>query len=153
MLCVTGYGLGLTLTSQTTLLKLDRVQNEPMTVILGTTKDTLTETMRFMLVSHQCKTRQKVEQVQAYFNALELCCFGNGYFRLNFGRSYRAVQSFESVLSFCPFVLSNTCRSLTHAIVYTVCYRRCQQCPFHSPLTKDRQHGFTVCETCLIIPT
>ena len=88
VLCGIGYGLGLTLMSQTTLLKLDRVQNEPMSVILGTIKDTLTETMRFMLSSHQWKTRQKVEQDKAYFNAFELCCFGNDYFRLDFGRSY-----------------------------------------------------------------
>ena len=93
MLCVTGYGLGLTAMAQTTWLKLDRVQNKPMRVILGTIKDALTETMRFMLASHQCKTRQKVEQVKAYFNALELCCFGNGYFRLDFGRSYLAVHA------------------------------------------------------------
>ena len=88
--------------SQTTRIKLDRVQNEPMRVILGTIKDTLIETMRLMLASHQWKTRQKVEQVKAYFNALELCCFGNGYFRLDFGRSYLAVESFESVLSCFP---------------------------------------------------
>ena len=79
--------------AQTTWLKLDRVQNEPMRVILGTIKDTLIETMRLMLASHQWKTRQKVEQVKAYFNALELCCFGNGYFRLDFGRSYLAVHA------------------------------------------------------------
>ena len=76
MLCFTGYGLGLTAMAQTTWLKLDRVQNEPMRVILGTIKDALTETMRFMLASHQCKTRQKVEQVKAYFSAVKLCCFG-----------------------------------------------------------------------------
>ena len=63
--------------SQTTLLKLDRVQNEPMSVILGTIKDTLTETMRFMLSSHQWKTRQKVEQVKAYFRAVFLKNFFN----------------------------------------------------------------------------
>ena len=104
--------------SQTTRIKLDRVQNEPIRVILGTTKDTLTEPMRFMLASHQCKTRQKVEQVKAYFSALELCCFGNGYFRLDFGRCCRAVQSFESVLSCFPIrvVLLHTISFTQYAI-------------------------------------
>ena len=48
-------GLGLKTVAQTNLLKLDRVQNEAMRVILGTTKDTLTETMSFKLDSHQSK--------------------------------------------------------------------------------------------------
>ena len=99
---------------QTTRLKLDRVQNEPMRVILGTTKDTLTETMRFMLASHQWKARQKVEQVKAYFNALKLYCFGNGYFRLDFVRSCRAVQSFESALSCFPIRVA-----LLHTLSFT----------------------------------
>ena len=42
---VTGYGLGLTTMSQTNLLYLDRVQNEAMRVMLGTTKNIPTETM------------------------------------------------------------------------------------------------------------
>ena len=37
---VIDYGLGLTTLSQSNLLKLDRVQNEAMRVILGTKKDT-----------------------------------------------------------------------------------------------------------------
>ena len=40
ILSIIGYGLGLTTLSQSNLLKLDRVQNEAMTVILETTKDT-----------------------------------------------------------------------------------------------------------------
>ena len=100
VLCGIGYGLGLTLMSQTTLLKLDRVQNEPMSVILGTIKDTLTETMRFMLASHQWKTRQKVEQVKAYFNAVKLVRSSDWILYGPFVLSI--VQSFESVLSFCP---------------------------------------------------
>ena len=63
------------------------------------------------------------------------------------------LQSFESVLSFCPFRISNTCCTLTLPIFYTEGDSRCLQCSFHSPLTKDRQHGFTVSEGCLIIPT
>ena len=66
---VTDYGLGLTTTAQINLLKMDRVQNEAMRVILGTTKDTPTETMRFMLDLPPIQTRQKVEQVKAYFRA------------------------------------------------------------------------------------
>ena len=49
VLCVTDYGLGLRTTARTNLLKLDRVQNVAMRVILGTTKDTPCETTRFML--------------------------------------------------------------------------------------------------------
>ena len=37
---VIDYGLGLTAMAQTNLLRLDKVQNEAMRVILGTTKDT-----------------------------------------------------------------------------------------------------------------
>ena len=71
VLSVTDYELGLTTMSQTKLLKLDRVQNEAMRVILGTTKDTPTETMRFMLNLPPMQTRQKVEQVKAYFNSVK----------------------------------------------------------------------------------
>ena len=65
------YGLGLTTMSQTNLLKLDGVQNEAMRVILGTTKDTPTETMRFMLDLPPMQTRPKVKQVKSYFSAVE----------------------------------------------------------------------------------
>ena len=65
------YGLGLSTMTQTNLLKLDRVQNEAMRVILGTTKDTHTGTRRFMLDLQPVQTRQKVEQVKAYFSAVE----------------------------------------------------------------------------------
>ena len=61
-LSVTDYRLGLKTMAQTNLLKLDRVQNEAMRVILGTTKDKPTETMRFMLDLPPMQTRQKVEQ-------------------------------------------------------------------------------------------
>ena len=57
------YGLGLPTIAQTDLPKLDRVQNEAMQVILGTTKDTPIETMRFMLDLPPVLTRQSVEQV------------------------------------------------------------------------------------------
>ena len=56
--------------AQTNLLNLDRVQNEAMRVILGNTKDTPTETMRFMLDRPSMQTRQKVQQVKGYFSAV-----------------------------------------------------------------------------------
>ena len=74
---VTDYTLGLTPMARTNLLKLDRVQNEAMRVILGTTKDTPTETMRFILDLPPMQTRQKVEQVKAYFRAVFLKNFFN----------------------------------------------------------------------------
>ena len=45
ILSVIDYGLGLTTMSQSNLLKLDRVQNKAMRVILGTTKGTPFEAM------------------------------------------------------------------------------------------------------------
>ena len=59
VLSVINYGIGLTTMAQTDLLKLDRVQNKAMRVILGTTKDTPSETMRFMLDLPPVQTRQK----------------------------------------------------------------------------------------------
>ena len=58
VLSVIDYGLGLTTVAQTNLLQLDRVQNEAMRVILGTTNDTPTETMRFMLDLPPVQIRQ-----------------------------------------------------------------------------------------------
>ena len=58
-------GLSLTTMAHANLLKLGRVQNEAMRVILGTTKDTSTEAMRFMIDLPPMRTRQKVEQVKA----------------------------------------------------------------------------------------
>ena len=49
ILSVIDYGLDLTTLSQSNQLKLDRVQNEAMRVILGTTKDTPIEAMRYLL--------------------------------------------------------------------------------------------------------
>ena len=57
--------------AQTNLLKLIRVRNEAVPVILGTAKDTSIETMRFMLDLPPMQTRQKAEQVKAYFSAVE----------------------------------------------------------------------------------
>ena len=57
VLSVIDYGLDLATMAQTNLLKLDRVQNAAMRVILGTTKDTPTETMKFMLDLPPMQTR------------------------------------------------------------------------------------------------
>ena len=62
VLSVTHYELSFTTMAQTYLLKLDRVRNEAMRVILRTTKDTPTETVRFMLDLPPVQTRQKVQQ-------------------------------------------------------------------------------------------
>ena len=61
ILSVIDYGLGLTTLSQSNLLKLDRVQNEAMKVILGTTMDTPIEAMRYLLDMPSMQARHKVE--------------------------------------------------------------------------------------------
>ena len=71
ILSVIDYGLGLTTLSQSNLLKLDRVQNEAMRVILGTTKDTPIEAMRYLLDLPPIESRHKMEQVKAYLNAMQ----------------------------------------------------------------------------------
>ena len=64
---VSKCGADLVLTmSQTNLGTLERVQKEAMIVILVTTKDTPTETMRFTLDLLLRQTRHKVEQVKAF---------------------------------------------------------------------------------------
>ena len=65
------YGLGLTTISRTNLQKLDRVQNEAMRTILGTTKDTPIEAMRYILDLPPLEDRHKVAQVKAYLGAVE----------------------------------------------------------------------------------
>ena len=71
VLSVIDYGLGLPTIAQTNLLKLDRMQNKAMRVILGTTKDTPIETVRFTLDLPPMQTRLKVEQVETYFSVAE----------------------------------------------------------------------------------
>ena len=54
--------------AQTNPLQLDRVHDEGMRVIVGTIKDTPTETMRFMLDLPPMQTTQKVEHTsEPYF--------------------------------------------------------------------------------------
>ena len=72
VLSFTDYGLVITIMAQTNLLKLDRVQNEAIRVLLGTTKDTPIETTKFMLDLPPMQTRQKLEQVKTYFSAVEI---------------------------------------------------------------------------------
>ena len=71
ILSITDYGLGLTTLSQSNLLKLDRVQNEAMIVILGTTKDTPIEAMCYLLDLPSMEARHKVEQFEVYLNAMQ----------------------------------------------------------------------------------
>ena len=71
ILSITDYGLGFTTLSQSNLLRLDWVQNEAMGVILGTTKDTPIETMRYLLDLPSIETRHKVVQVKAYLSAMQ----------------------------------------------------------------------------------
>ena len=71
VLSVIDYGLGLTTMAHTNLLTLDRLQGEAMRSILGTTKNTPIETMRFMLDLPPMQGRQKVGQVEAYSSAVE----------------------------------------------------------------------------------
>ena len=64
--------MGLTALSQSNLLNLDRMQNEAMRVIRGTTKGTCTliEAMRSLLDLPPMETKHKVEQVKAYLKAV-----------------------------------------------------------------------------------
>ena len=57
--------------SQYNPLKLDRVQNEAMKAILGTTKDTPIEAKHNLPVLPSMETRHKVEQVKVYLNAMQ----------------------------------------------------------------------------------
>ena len=71
IISVIDQGLSFTALSQSNLLKLHRVQNEAMRVILGTTKDTPIETMSYLLDLSSMEARQKVEQVKAYLNEMQ----------------------------------------------------------------------------------
>ena len=53
------------------MLKLDRVQNEAMTVILGTTKDKSIDAKHDPLDLPPIKTRYKVVQDKVYLNAMQ----------------------------------------------------------------------------------
>ena len=71
ILCVIYYGVGLTTLSQSNQLKLDRVQNDIMRGILGTTKDTPTEAICYLLDLPSIDTRHKVDKVKAYLTVMQ----------------------------------------------------------------------------------
>ena len=70
-LSVIDYGLGLSTLSQSNLLKLNKVQKEATRANLGTTEDTPIEAMSYLPDLPPMETRHKVEQVKAYFNAMQ----------------------------------------------------------------------------------
>ena len=60
------YGLGLLTLSKSQLQRLDVIQNEGMRAILGCTKDTSAEAMRYLLDLPTASERHKLAQVKAY---------------------------------------------------------------------------------------
>ena len=60
---------GVTILSHFSLLKLDRMQNEAMSFIPETAKDTSIYAMRYLLDLPSMEARHKVEQVTAYLSA------------------------------------------------------------------------------------
>ena len=60
------YGLGILTLSKTQLQRLERIQNEAMRTILGCTRDTSVEAMRFVLNFPAMEKRHKFAQVDAY---------------------------------------------------------------------------------------
>ena len=66
VLSVIDYGLGLLTLSATQLQRLDVIQNESMRSILGCTRDTSAEAMRYRLDLPPMRDRHKLSQVKAY---------------------------------------------------------------------------------------
>ena len=66
LLSVIDYGLGLTTLSQSSMLKLDSVQNEAKRVSLGVTKDTPIDAIRYLLDLPSMEAKHMVEQVKVY---------------------------------------------------------------------------------------
>ena len=66
VLSVVEYGLGLLTLSKTQLQRLEVIQNEGMRTILGCTRDTSAEAMRYLLDFPCADERHKLAQVQAY---------------------------------------------------------------------------------------
>ena len=60
------YGLGLLTLSDTQLKRLEVIQNEAMRTILGCTRDTSAEAMRYILGFPTMKEHHKIEQVEAF---------------------------------------------------------------------------------------
>ena len=96
--------------AHTNLLKLNRAQNEAMRVMLGTIKDTPTETKRFVLDLPPMQIRQKVDQDKAYtsavkntYNLLRKAAKDIKGSRLGRGRSWVG-QAEDSVLQVCQLI-------------------------------------------------
>ena len=66
VLSVVDYGLGLLTLSTAQLRRLDVIQNDGMRNILGFTKDTSSEAMRYALDLLPMEDRHKLAQVEAY---------------------------------------------------------------------------------------
>ena len=66
VLSVVDYGFGLLTLSTSQLRRLDVIQNEGMRSILGCTKDTSSEAMRYALDLPPMEDRHKLAQVKAY---------------------------------------------------------------------------------------
>ena len=71
VLSIIDCGLVFFTISSTNLQKLERMQTEAMRTTLGTTRDTPTEAMKYILDLPPRHSRQKVVQVNAYFSAVE----------------------------------------------------------------------------------
>ena len=66
VISVVEYGLGLLTLSDTQLNRLETIQNEGMRTILGCTKDTSAEAMRFLLDFPTMRERHRMAQVKAF---------------------------------------------------------------------------------------
>ena len=66
VLSVVEYGLGLLTLSDSQMKRLDVIQNEGMRTILGCTKDTPIEAMRYLLNFPNMRERHRMAQVKAY---------------------------------------------------------------------------------------
>ena len=65
------YGLGLLTLSTAQLKRLETIQNEGMRVILGCTKDTSSEAMRYLLSFPTLAEQHKLAQVEAFLRVAE----------------------------------------------------------------------------------
>ena len=106
ILSVVDYGLGLTTLSQSNLLKLDRVQNKAMRVILGTKKDTPIETMRYLLdlpsmETRWSKSRRMLNAIQNPKNPLHDAVKEEKGCRLARGKSWMGQAAEQSIQLVC----------------------------------------------------
>ena len=71
VLSVINYGFGLLTLSAAQLDRLEVIQNESMRAILGCTKDTSAEAMRYLLGFPTMAERHKIAQVKAFLRVSE----------------------------------------------------------------------------------